>query len=78
MCQEACPQDIDLWDIKVRAQRQTQPPPRVAAGIENLRTTGLALSFSQEINTRRREYGLEPVSLVAKHVLELLIREGTA
>ncbi|MDN5345419.1 MAG: 4Fe-4S dicluster domain [Clostridia bacterium] len=74
LCQENCPQGLDLWQAKALAQRQQPPPPGIARSVANLRNTGLSLPVIPEINENRQEYELSPLKPVNPQILSLLAR----
>ncbi len=76
LCQEVCPRKIEVRQRLIAAQRRRTPPAAVAAGLAAIAATGLAMPAGADINDRRADYGLEPLSFAPASLLKLLGRQG--
>ena len=77
-CQDICPVDIPLMELKWQLQRTIKPPPSYAASLENIILCGYCLQIEpEEINPFRLDDGLEPVSLASSDTIATLLKIKT-
>jgi heterodisulfide reductase subunit C len=73
LCQEICPEGVDVHRVMVSARRREPAPEPYRRGFEHVLRCGYALPIDEEINVLRAAYGLAPVKLVpAGRVQKLL------
>lgn len=74
-CQDVCPADIPLMELKWQLQRTIQPPPNYAASLENILLCGYCLQIeSEELNQFRLDIGLEPVTLASPNTIASILQ----
>jgi heterodisulfide reductase subunit C len=73
-CQEACPADVDIYELMMVQRRQETAPAGYRAALESVLDCGLALEISQEeLDQVRAGWGLEPVRVASAEVVRSVL-----
>lgn len=73
-CQDICPVNIPLMEIKWQEQQKNEPPPAYAQSLENIFLYGYCLPVNpEEINSFRLDDNLEPIRLASPGTIAALL-----
>ena len=76
-CQEACPVDVNVYELMMEQRRREPAPAGYQAAFESAAACGLALEISQEeLDHMRAAWKLEPVKLPPPGLVRALLRGG--
>lgn len=71
-CIESCPEGVDIYSYMMERRRLEDMPLPIRESVENIKTTGCALSV-QGLDQLREMYGLSPLGLVDKETVRALL-----
>lgn len=73
-CQDGCPQNIPLMQLKWDLQRCEVTPPALLASFNNIELCGYCLPVDEEdINAFRTDIGLDPITIAPDGIITLLL-----
>ncbi len=73
LCQEVCPQGVDIHAIMMEKRREEQAPAGHQANLVNVLRFGYALPVDETVNELRLFHGLEAVEFIPGQWLEILL-----
>ena len=73
LCQEACPEAVDIHELMIAVRRDTEPSDRYQQAYESVKACGYAFRITDEINDLRASFELGPVVLISPGRLQLLL-----
>ena len=74
-CQDICPVNIPLMELKWQLQQMIETPPSYAASLENIALCGYCLQIDpEELNPFRLDDGLEPLILASSNIIATLLQ----
>lgn len=78
-CQEACPAEVDIYELMMEQRRQEEAPAGYQAAFESVLACGLALEIPQEeLDQIRAAWGLEEVRVASAEVVRLVLGQEKA
>ncbi|HZJ85329.1 MAG TPA: hypothetical protein VFD02_07325 [Syntrophomonadaceae bacterium] len=73
LCQENCPQGINIMEGKYAWQRQLEPPEAIEIGTANIIDCGFCLPISLDLIEARIDQGLDKFDLVGQEIIAFLL-----
>jgi len=76
-CQEACPADVNVYELMMQERRREEAPAGYQAAFESVLACSLALEIAQEaLDQMRADWGLEPVRIARSDLVRSLLCNG--